>query len=119
MVSAPAAPDSSAPCAEPAAAEAATTTGAPLAPKPATGDTIHLGPSSSTAGASTTPEVIVTGTAFNPPARHVLAKHTGEAGSSAPAKFELELPSLENLSADELHAGYLSRLNSAIRPAKR
>jgi hypothetical protein len=71
-------------------------------------------PSPSTAVEDTVPpEVVITGTGHQTPEPHVLTRHTSQAETSLPEKFEFEFPSLEKLTADELHAGYLNRLTTS------
>jgi hypothetical protein len=70
-------------------------------------------PSPSPAGEDTTlPEVAITGTGQRTPEPYVLSRHSGKAEASLD-RIEFELPVLEKLTADELHAGFLNRLNSS------
>ena len=44
---------------------------------------------------------------------HVLTRHSGEAKEDSPERIDFEFPSLEKMSIDDLHAGYLNRLNTS------
>ena len=76
---------------------------APLSPPQA-----DFQPSSSPAAE----DVAIAGAGYHSPS-HVLTRHTGEAKESSPEKPEFAFPSLEKMTADDLHAGYLNRLNAS------
>ena len=57
-------------------------------------------------------EVAITGVGYQSPS-HVLTRHTGEAKESSPEKFDFAFPSLEKMSVDDLHAGYLNCLDAS------
>ena len=57
-------------------------------------------------------DVAITGAGYQSPS-HVLTRHTGEAKESSLEKPEFAFPSLEKMTVDDLHAGYLNRLNAS------
>ena len=56
--------------------------------------------------------VTLTGAGYQSPS-HVLTRHSGEAKENSPERIDFEFPSLEKMSTDDLHAGYLNRLNTS------
>jgi len=56
--------------------------------------------------------VTLTGAGYRSPS-HVLSRHSGEAKEKSPERIDFEFPSLEKMSTDDLHAGYLNRLNTS------
>ena len=56
--------------------------------------------------------VTLTGAGYQSPS-HVLTRHSGEAKESSPEKVDFAFPSLEKMSTDDLHAGYLNRLSAS------
>ena len=57
-------------------------------------------------------DVLITVTGYQSPS-HVLTRHTDKAKASSPEKSDFEFPSSEKMTADDLHAGYLNRLNTS------
>ena len=55
---------------------------------------------------------ILTGAGYQTPS-HVLTRHSEEAKDKSPERIDFEFPSLEKMSTDDLHAGYLNRLNTS------
>ena len=55
---------------------------------------------------------ILTGAGYQIPS-HVLTRHSGEAKEKSPERIDFDFPSLEKMSTDDLHAGYLNRLNTS------
>ena len=56
--------------------------------------------------------VTLTGAGYQSPF-HILTRHSGEAKENSPEKIDFAFPSLEKMSTDDLHAGYLNRLSSS------
>ena len=56
--------------------------------------------------------VTLTGAGYRSPS-HVLTRHSGAAKEDSPDRIDFEFPSLEKMSTDDLHAGYLNRLNTS------
>jgi hypothetical protein len=59
------------------------------------------------------PDVAITGTGHQTPEPRVLSRHSGKAETSSLEKFDFEHPVLEKFTVDELHAGFLNRLESS------
>ena len=57
-------------------------------------------------------DVLITVKGYQSPS-HVLTRHTGKAKASSPEKCDFEFPSLEKMTADDLHAGYVNRLTTS------
>ena len=55
---------------------------------------------------------ILTGAGYQTPS-HALTRHSGEVKEKSPERIDFEFPSLEKMSTDDLHAGYLNRLNTS------
>lgn len=88
---------------EPAGADATTVEANPPSPQKTTEDNPHED------------DITITGTGFTTPApSNVLTKHTAKDETPLPEeKAKLDFPHYERLSAEELHAGYLSRLSAS------
>ena len=56
--------------------------------------------------------VTLTGAGYCSPS-HVLTRHSEESKEKSPERIDFDFPSLEKMSTDDLHAGYLNRLNSS------
>ena len=56
--------------------------------------------------------VTLTGAGYQLPS-HILTRHSGEAKENSPEKIDFAFPSLEKMSTDDLHAGYLNRLSTS------
>ena len=59
------------------------------------------------------PDVAITGAGHQTPEPRVLSRHSGKAETSSIEEFHFESPVLEKFTADELHAGFLNRLESS------
>ena len=57
-------------------------------------------------------DVTLTGADYQSPS-HVLTRHSSEAKENSPERFDFAFPSLEKMSTDDLHAGYLNRLSAS------
>lgn len=68
---------------------------------------------SATSKVSGDPEIAITGTGYQSPGCHILTRHCGKNETFSTDKFDIELPALEKMSMDDLHASYITRLSTS------